>query len=397
MPPKHDYKFIKKYVEDKGFTLLSKTYKGCKEKLQVICDGKYGIFHEIPLSFDSMKRGYGCNLCALFKRKETYMKEHGYENPSQDPKIKKKKKETNLERRGVEYASQDPKIKEKVKQTNLERRGVENPLQSEEVRDKIKQTNLEKYGVENPFQSEEIKEKIKNTNLGKYGVEYAAQNQQVKDKIKETVMERYGVEYALQDKGVREKGKETILNKYGVEYITQNEDIKEKVKKTVMEKYGVEYVFQNEDVKEKIKNTNIERYGVEHHMQNAEVAEKVFKKGFSAKYYTFPSGRTVKIQGYENFALDGLIKIYDENDIIVGALYVPKISWIDAQGKKHIYYPDIYIKSINKLYEVKSTWTMSVNIEENIAKWDAAINASYKFEVRVYDKKGEMLDAYLWQ
>jgi len=55
--------------------------------------------------------------------------------------------------------------------------------------------------------------------------------------------------------------------------------------------------------------------------------EQFIKSSFTKKDYIFPSGRTDKIQGYENFALDELIineKIY-ESDIIVGVKNVPEI------------------------------------------------------------------------
>ena len=54
-----------------------------------------------------------------------------------------------------------------------------------------------------------------------------------------------------------------------------------------------------------------------------------------------------------------------------------------------VYYPDIYIKSLNKIIEVKSTWTYKMYKEKNIAKWNATINSGYEFEVWVFNNKGE--------
>lgn len=73
-----------------------------------------------------------------------------------------------------------------------------------------------------------------------------------------------------------------------------------------------------------------------------------------------PSGRIVKIQGYEPQVLDELLKTYVENDIVIGVKEMNKtIGQIkyEFEGRLKTYYPNFYIKSENKIIEVKSQWT----------------------------------------
>jgi len=76
------------------------------------------------------------------KRKETSLKNSGFENPSQDPKVKEKKKQTCLEKSGYEYPGQNPVNKEKSKQTCLEKSGYEYPGQNPKTKEKILESSL---------------------------------------------------------------------------------------------------------------------------------------------------------------------------------------------------------------------------------------------------------------
>jgi hypothetical protein len=252
-------------------------------------------------------------------------------------------KETNLERRGVEYSLQDPAVREKMKETNLERRGVEHASQDPAVKEKVKQTNLERRGVECSLQDPGVREKGKATNL-----------------------ERRGVEYSLQDPGVREKGKATNLERRGVEYASQDPVFRQKVKLTCIQKFGVE-----------------------HPMQNAEVSEKASKNAYKAYDHKLPSGKTIRLQGYEKFAVDDLLsQNISEDDIITKRTEVPQCSYKDSDGNVHHYYVDILIKSQKFCIEVKSTWTLEKNKEKVVFTKKALEDLGYKCEIWVYDGKG---------
>jgi len=54
---------------------------------------------------------------------------------------------------------------------------------------------------------------------------------------------------------------------------------------------------------------------------------------------------------------------------------------------KHVYFPDFFIKSENKIIEVKSEWTIQLrrgNVQE---KGLATIKAGYKYEIWIYNVK----------
>jgi hypothetical protein len=237
-------------------------------------------------------------------------------------------------------------------------------------------------------------ERIKNTMIDKYGVEYAAKSEHFRDKMKSTTLERYGVEHGAQSEKVKEKTRQTNLKTYGVEYGLQNKAVKEKSRITNLEKYGFENPLQREEIKEKSKKTCLKKYGVEYPSQNNEVYEKINKSSYYIKEYILPSGNIINIQGYEYFALDELLKIINENDIITGSKNVPTIWYNDESGKKHRHFVDIFIPSQNKCIEVKSTWTFKKQKEIVLLKKIAAEELGYLYEIWVYDNKGNKVKFY---
>ena len=121
--------------------------------------------------------------------------------------------------------------------------------------------------------------------------------------------------------------------------------------------------------------------------------EKISNKSYKFKDYKLPSGNIIKIQGYENLALDELIinnKI-NESDIITGVKNVPEIWYFDEKNIKHRHYVDIFILNENKCVEVKSTWTAQKKKDNIFLKQQAAKELGYKYEIWVYDKKGNKI------
>jgi hypothetical protein len=237
-------------------------------------------------------------------------------------------------------------------------------------------------------------ERIKNTMIDKYGVEYAAKSEHFRDKMKSTTLERYGVEHGTQSEEVKEKIRKTNLEKYGFEYGLQNEEVKEKRRLSNLQKYGFENPLQREEIKEKSKKTCLKKYGVEYPSQNIEIYEKMNKMSYYLKEYTLPSGNIIKIQGYEHFALNELLKNFNENDIITGCKNVPTIWYNDESGKKHRHFVDIFIPSQNKCIEVKSTWTFKKQKEIVLLKKLTGKELGYLYEIWVYDNKGNKVEFY---
>jgi hypothetical protein len=334
---------------------------------------------------------YGHSKCARERRKQTCLQKYGTTTPSQTKEVQNKIKETNLKKYGVEYPQQSKEVREKTKNTFLEKYGYETPLQSEEIKEKIRNTNMERFGVPNPAQNKEVQEKMKETCLERYGFEHPQKTKEVQNKMKETNLKKYGVEYPQQSKEVREKTKNTFLEKYGCETSLQSEEIKEKIRNTNMERFGVPNPVQNKEVREKFKETCLQKYGVSNPLQNPFIAEKQLQNSFKRKSFIFPSGKEVFVQGYEPFALKRLIEEEQihETDILTDRSQVPPISWTDSNGKLHIYYVDIFIPTQNRCIEVKSTWTYNQpNVQE---KQEATLRLGYKYEIWVFDEKGELI------
>lgn len=244
---------------------------------------------------------------------------------------------------------------------------------------------FEKYGVDNISKLDSIKNKKIETHLKNYGTEQPFQSEHFKQKTKITWLEKYGVEHHLQNKEQMAKQNATCLKKYGTEYAIQNKDIKEKALNTMVEKYGVEYALQSDIIKENTKHTNLKKYGIEWSCQ----LEQCNESQYHFKPYILPSGREVKIQGYEykfldEYFLNGGLEsnILIENKDI--ELQIGKIRYNTPDNKKHRYYPDIYLIEENKIIEVKSTYTITCNIDINELKKQACLDKGLNFEFKIY-------------
>jgi hypothetical protein len=208
---------------------------------------------------------------------------------------------------------------------------------------------------------------------------------------------------------LNEKRKESINNSFNEKYgghPMKTELVKDKLKKTMIDKYGhdnimkyysennmVKSPFSSKEVKEKIKKTFEEKYGG-HPMQNDDTFEKNLKSRVKFINFTLPSGKLIKTQGYEKYGIDFLLKRYDEDDIINGIKEINKtIGYIyyTYKDKKRKYYADFYIKSENKIYEIKSIWTYNANIEKNLLKKKACEDIGLKFEFLIFNYKGELI------
>ena len=205
---------------------------------------------------------------------------------------------------------------------------------------------------------------------------------------KNTNLKNIGKENYFECEYIKNKIKETNIKKYGVEYAIQNENVKNKCKTTCLNKYGFSHHSYDKNIQNKITQTNLLKYGVEHLMKNPDYFDNMLNKSHKFKNYIFPSGNIIKYQGYENIALDELIinENIDESNIITGAKNVPKILYIDENNKSHVHFVDIFIPNQNRCIEVKSTWTFT---KPNVlSKQKKAKELGYKYEIWVYDKKG---------
>lgn len=191
---------------------------------------------------------------------------------------------------------------------------------------------------------------------------------EVANKKKQTCLERYGDEYVVNSQYTRDKIKE----KLGVERPQYLENYGEICRESYIKKHGHEFKHTEETI-ERIKATKIEKYG------------SVMAATSRYREYTFPSGKVVKIQGYEDVALTKLLETYDENDLIVGRKNIEKFCgsflYLDPDDQReHIYYPDIFVKPEDKFIEVKSPFTYKAHERINALKRQCVIDRGFCFE-----------------
>lgn len=260
---------------------------------------------------------------------------------------------------------------------------------------KMKATNLIKYGCEFNLDNLEVKQKRTNTFIEKYGG-HPSKSNDIKQKKKETFIKNYGVEHNMKSEEFLNNRKEKFLEKHGVEHQMKLNEIKEKMKSTNLIKYGTECSLNNTDVRNKMIKNNIEKYGVEYPYQNPEIADTHKKSLIRFKDYILPSENIIRIQGYENYALDFLLnnENINENDIITSCKLVPEI-WYNDNGKKRRHYVDIFIPNLNKCIEVKSDWTIKLKKDIIFIKQQSAKELGYEYEIWVYDRKGNVVNKYL--
>jgi hypothetical protein len=298
---------------------------------------------------------------------------------------REKTEETNLKRYGSKHLFNVEEVREKIKQTCIKNYNVENPSQSQIIKEKKIETCIKNHGVTNPTKSEIIREKVKETNLRVRSVEYAAQSPEVKEKIKQTNIEIYGVEHCMQNTEIKEKAKQTNIKIYGFANALQNETIKQKFKETNLRKRGVEYPTQCPEVREKVKETNLKNRGVEYPTQCPHVQKKIQDSLYTFKEYVCPSGTVRRIQGYENLALDELFKTFTEEQIITDRDLIPTIDY-EYEDENHVYFPDIFIPHLNKIIEVKSTWTYNLEVDKLKQTEYYTKLKGYDYEYWIFDK-----------
>lgn len=228
---------------------------------------------------------------------------------------------------------------------------------------------------------EAIQNKRKTTNIKKYGVDIASKLPEVIEKNKQSHIKKWG-DYAMRNKDVVNRRDKTYIDKWGGIGMASKE-LYSKMKNTNIEKYGVEYYSQSESWYKKCVETAIIKYGKEWVSKVDYINVKQQSGGYSYYDFEFPSGKIVRVQGYEPKVLAKLLIEYDEKDIIVGVQNI-----IDTIGffhyfyenETHRYYPDIYIKSENQVVEVKSTYTFNKEKEKNLLKRQSVLDKGINFK-----------------
>ena len=133
---------------------------------------------------------------------------------------------------------------------------------------------------------------------------------------------------------------------------------------------------------EKKNKSMFKKYGVMHFLQTGLDSTNSYKY----KDYVYPSGKIVKIQGYENYLLDELILIHPESEILTDRKDMPEFWYVTDDSKKHRYFPDVYIPKTGTIYEVKSSYTLEQGKKNRTynLKEQSVIEANYIYILKVY-------------
>lgn len=343
---------------------------------------------ECSKNFRSLYRNCGgfCKDCSKVigkqKSEKTNIEKFGSANPFGSKEIQDKLREIREKRTPEQKAD----ILKKQKETNFKKTDEQKAAKSL----KTKQTNLKVHGYSNPSQSPKIKKKKEETLMKNHGVTNPNKSLSIRAKILKTVKERYDQDNVSKVPAFIEKIKEASLLKTD----EQRKVIQEKRTKTSLEKYGKEHPSQavtyeeQEKRNKKREETCMDRYNVRNPTQNPQIFKKIQKSSYKLKDFIMPSGKVVKVQGYEPFALEDLLKKYSESQIIVGVdSDMPTINYI-YDDKPRVYTPDIFIPHENRIIEIKSNHTYYNFYDKNLSKAEECIKLKYLYEVLIYNKKG---------
>ena len=203
------------------------------------------------------------------------------------------------------------------------------------------------------------------------------------DNSRKGCLEKHGVVNISQTPQWKENVSNTNLKRHGVKWFTQHSKLQNECKKAIFKNLTeINSARQKAYIK-----TSFDRYGVKHPRQDAEIFSKSHGNWFKKKDYTLPSGKIVKIQGFEHIVLDELFsRGYLESDVIICDIAIEnKIGKIlyQFEGKTKRYFPDIYIVSENKIIEVKSDYTFNVAKAMNLAKQEACIKSGFTFSFEI--------------
>lgn len=188
-----------------------------------------------------------------------------------------------------------------------------------------------------------------------------------------------------------------ITSEWTKNFFAKNPEFLETFHKRTKEYYNNEYLHDEKakekksaaakkmnndpNYKKKKSNTFLNKW------KDPEFAEFMLNSRHKYKEFIFPSGKIVKIQGYEDKALKDLLEKYNENDIFVGIKNIKdQIGEIyyNLNENIHQYLPDIYVKSINTVFEVKSKYTYNQKVEINSLKENACIEKGFNFKFLIY-------------
>lgn len=207
------------------------------------------------------------------------------------------------------------------------------------------------------------------------------------------------------------KGQDTQRMKFGGKLFCQTDDFKRKTRKTKKLRHG-DPTYNNSKqsaeknrnkskeekrkIREKKENTNQKRHGTKY--PGLLNCKKTNSSNGKIKNYILPSGKIIGIRGYENIAIDLLLKTYTEKEIIIHDSYKKTLNLTFeyiCDSDNHKYFPDIYIPKENKIIEIKRRWwydgkgdvKYKYRLDKNLLKKQIVAESGYTFKFWIFDDK----------
>jgi hypothetical protein len=153
---------------------------------------------------------------------------------------------------------------------------------------------------------------------------------------------------------------------------------------------------------ERIKKTCLEKYGEDNVSKVPSIFYKILQSQANRKHVILPkTGRELIVMGYEPHAIMFLLqqdidpilnRKIEEDDIIVGK-DVPRFRYEMDDATKHLYFPDMLIRSSNLIIEVKSVYTFHYHVRMNYLKFRKVVEDGYRLRLLMFKGyKKELID-----
>ena len=346
---------VRNAFAERGHMLTTTEYRNTKQILNYSCACGNTT---CSISLKTFNRGCdGCPSCVRQKFSATMTKKYGKAHALQVPALIAKARATTTIRHGADSPMKVPAILAKARATMIRRYKVPHPSQVPAFIAKARATMTQRYQAAYPAQVPALLAKMRSTMSRRYGAANPGQVAAFVAKMRAAMYRRYKASNAGQVGTFIAKARATTIRRYGVAHSLQVPALLAKMRATMSRRYGAANPGQVAEFLAKAEATNLIRYRVRNPMQNTGVFQKNQVSAFSTKLFTLPSGRQVTCQGYEPYAINLLLKQgATEEDIVAGyeALKTTISIFCNWEGRKHRYYPDLYLPSQNKIIEIKS-------------------------------------------
>lgn len=273
----------------------------------------------------------------------------------------------------------------------MSRHGAPSAMASPELRKKISATIQEKYGADWAPSIPGVFDAARQRCQDEHGVDHWTKLDSTKQARAATCLKQYGFSNPVKSPIVLNKRRQNWRNKYGADHPQQIKAITDRRYKTWLKNQGG-LVFGSPTWWNKYQPSYQQRTGFAHPTQDPERIRKWMKtfypSCFRTKEMVLPSGNTIQFQGYEDKAINHLLKSYRENGLLWGD-EIPQITYVKPDGEPGLYFPDLCLEHEKILIEVKSTYTLMEEIQRGLlrAKFQGALKAGWNPRVEVWSER----------